>query len=104
MGRKEKIPKSISRLCHSCEAVSDAIFYPRIASNSLVINYLCRNRSILGGWHPDAHRAMETIAVNIASRTLSSLRYARAMLFQRHAALLVANNAACLMSGFDFEV
>ena len=26
--------------------------------------------STLGGWHPDAHRGMGTIAVNIASRTL----------------------------------
>ena len=60
--------------------------------------------STLGGWHPDAHRAMGTIAVNIASRTLSSLHYARATFFQRHAALLVADSAVCLMSGFDFEV
>ena len=60
--------------------------------------------STLGGWHPDALRAMGTIAVNLASRTLSSLYYARAKLFQRHAALLVANNAVCLISGFDFEV
>ena len=30
MGRKDKnIPKSPSRLCHSCEAVFDANFYPR---------------------------------------------------------------------------
>ena len=35
---------------------------------------------------------------------LSSLHYARATLSQRHAALLVANNAVCLMSGFDHEV
>ena len=60
--------------------------------------------STLGGWHPDAHRAMGTIAVSIASRTLSSLHCARATLFQRHGALLLANNAVCLMSGFDFEV
>ena len=60
--------------------------------------------STLGGRHPDAHRTMGTIAVNIASRTFSSHHYARATLFQRHAALLVANNAVCLMSGFDFEV
>ena len=60
--------------------------------------------STFGGWHPDAHNAMGTIAVNIASRILSLLRYARATLFQRHAALLVANNAVCLLSGFDFEV
>ena len=60
--------------------------------------------SNLGGKHPDAHRAVGTIAVDIASRTLSSLHYACATLFHRHAALLVANNAVCLMSGFDFEV
>ena len=60
--------------------------------------------STLGGWHPDAHRAMGTIAVNIAWRTLSSLHYARAKFFQRHAALLAVNNAVRLMSGFDFEV
>ena len=60
--------------------------------------------STLGGWHPDAHRAMGTIAVGIASRTLSSLHYARGTVFQRHVALLVANCAVCLMSGFDFKV
>ena len=60
--------------------------------------------STLGGWHPDAHRAMGAIAVNIASRNLSSLHYARATLFHRHAALLVANNAVYLMSGFDSKV
>ena len=56
------------------------------------------------GWHPDAHRAMGTIAVNIAWRTLSSLHYARETLFQCHTTLVVANNAVSLMSGFDFEV
>ena len=60
--------------------------------------------STLGGWDPDSHRAMGTTAVNFASRTLRSLHYARATLFQRHAALLVANNAVCVMCGFDFEV
>ena len=58
----------------------------------------------LGGWHPDSHRAMMSIAVNIASRTLNSLEYARQTLFQRHAALLVANNAVCLISGFDLRI
>ena len=47
---------------------------------------------------------MGTIAVIIAARTLSSLHYPPATLFQRHAALLVTNNAVCRMSGFDFEV
>ena len=60
--------------------------------------------STLGGGHPEAHRAMGILAVDIASRTLSSLNYARATLFQRYAALLVANNAVGLMSDFDFEV
>ena len=50
------------------------------------------------------HRAMGTIAVKIAARTFSSPHYARATLFQRHATLLVANNAICLTSGFNFEV
>ena len=60
--------------------------------------------STLGGWHPDAHRAVGTFAVGITSSALSSLHYARATLFQGHATLLVANNTVCLMSGFDFEV
>ena len=60
--------------------------------------------STLGGWHPDSHRAMRSIAVNTASRTLNSLEYARQTLFQRHAALLVANNAVCLISGFDLRI
>ena len=60
--------------------------------------------STFGGWHPDAHRAMGTIAVNIASRPLSSLNYSHATLFQRHAALPEANNAVWLKSGSDFEV
>ena len=32
--------------------------------------------STLGGRHPDSHRALRSIAVNIASRTLNSLEYA----------------------------
>ena len=60
--------------------------------------------STLGGWHPDVRHARGTIAVNIASRALRSLHYARATFFQRRAALLVTNNAVCLMSGVDFEV
>ena len=59
--------------------------------------------STLGGWRPDSNRAMRSIAVNIASRTLNSLEYASETLFQRLAALLVANNAVCLISGFDLR-
>ena len=47
---------------------------------------------------------MGTSAVKIASRTLSSLHYDRAALYQRYAAFLVAKNAVCLMSGFDPKV
>ena len=60
--------------------------------------------STRGGWHPDSHRAMRSIAVKIASRTSNSLEYAIQPLFQRHAALLVANNAVCLISRFDFRI
>ena len=58
----------------------------------------------LGCWHPDSRRAMRSIAVNIAARTLNSLEQASQTLFQRHAALLVANSAVCLISGFDLRV
>ena len=60
--------------------------------------------STLGRWHPDAHRAMRSIAANIASRTLNSLEYASQTLFQRHAALLVANNTVFLITGFDLRI
>ena len=60
--------------------------------------------STLGGWHPDSHRALRSIAVDIATRTLNSLEYASQILFQRLTALLVANNAACLISGFDLRI
>ena len=60
--------------------------------------------STVGGWHPDSHRAMRSIAVNIDSRTLNSLEYASQTFFQRHAELLVAYNAVFLISGFDFRI
>ena len=55
--------------------------------------------STLGGWHPDSYREMGSVVSSIASRALSCLSAARSILFQRHAALLVKNNAECLMSG-----
>ena len=60
--------------------------------------------SSLGGWHRDSHRAMGSIPVGIASRALFSVDYAPSTTFQRHAALLVARNAACLICGFDFQI
>ena len=39
--------------------------------------------SSLGGWHPDPRRAMGSIAVNIASRALSSVDYARRAISRR---------------------
>ena len=60
--------------------------------------------STLGGWQPDSYRAMTSIAVKIASRTLDFLEYASQTLFQRHAALLVANTAVCLISGFVLRI
>ena len=59
--------------------------------------------STLGGWH-DSHLAMRCIALIIASRILSSLEYASQTLFQRHAAILVSNNAVCPISGLDLRI
>ena len=60
--------------------------------------------SSLGGWHPDSHPAMGSIAASIASRALYFVYYTRSAMPQRHSALLVASNAACLISGFDFQI
>ena len=55
--------------------------------------------STLGGWHPDAYRALCSVATTIAARGMSTFSSAKSILFQRHAALLLTNNALCLMSG-----
>ena len=60
--------------------------------------------STLGGWHPDAHKALCSVASTIAARGLSTFSRARSILFQRHAALLVTNNALCLMSGLLSDI
>ena len=60
--------------------------------------------STLGGWHPDAHRALRSVASTIAARGLSTFSCARSILFQRHAALLVTNNALCFMSGLSSNI
>ena len=55
--------------------------------------------STLGGWHPDAHRALCSVATAIAARVMSTFSSAKSILFQRHAALLMTDNALCQMSG-----
>ena len=60
--------------------------------------------STLGGWHPDAHKALCSVATTIAERGLSTFSRARSILFQRHAALLVTNNALCLISGLLSDI
>ena len=55
--------------------------------------------STRGGWHSDAHRALCSVATAIAARGMSTFGSAKSNLFQRHAALLLTNNALCLMSG-----
>ena len=60
--------------------------------------------STLGGWHPDAHRVLCSVATTIAARGLSILSRARSILFQRHASLLVTNNGLCLMSGLLSDI
>ena len=60
---------------------------------------ICHPISTLGGWHPDAHRALCSVATAIAAREMSTFSSAKSILFPRHAALLVTNNALRLMSG-----
>ena len=60
--------------------------------------------STVGGWHPDSHQTMRSIAVNIASRSLNSPEYASQTLFQRHAALLVDNTAFFHISCFGLRI
>ena len=60
--------------------------------------------STLGGWHPDAQKALCSVASTIAARGLSTFSRSRSILFQRHAALLVTNNALCFMSGLFSDV
>ena len=55
-------------------------------------------RSTVGGWHPDSPRALCPVA-NTIDADFPLLALLRAV-FQRHAALLVTDNALCLMSGF----
>ena len=72
---------------------------PRTGSNLLPVPL-----STLGGWHPDVHRALCSVASTIAARGLSTLSRATGILFQRHAALLVTDNALCLMSGLLSDI
>ena len=51
--------------------------------------------STSGGWHPDAHRALCSVATAIAARGISTFSSAKGILFQRHTALLVTNNEQC---------
>ena len=60
--------------------------------------------STLVGWHPDAHKALRSVARTIAARGLSTFSRARSILFRRHAALLITNNALCLMSGLLSDI
>ena len=55
--------------------------------------------STLGGWHPDAHRALCSGATAIAARGMSTSHSAKSILLQGRAVLLVTNNALCLTSG-----
>ena len=67
-------------------------------------NLLLVSLSTLGGSHPDAHMALSSVASTIAARGLSTFSCSRSILFQRHAALLVTNNALCLMSGLLSDI
>ena len=60
--------------------------------------------STLGGWHPDAHKALCSVASTNAARGLPTFSRARSILFQRHASLLETNNALCLISGMLSDI
>ena len=53
----------------------------------------------LGGWHPEAHRAVLSLLAPMASVSMVAGATAGDILFQRHAALLISSNAACLLLG-----
>ena len=80
------------------------IFNRVLHESATAVNLFPTPLSTPRGLHPDSHRAMRSIAVNIASRTFNSQNYASETLFQRHPALLVASNAVCLISGFDLRI
>ena len=67
-------------------------------------NLLSVPLSTLAGWHPNAQKALCSVASTIAARGLSTFPRARSILFQRHAALLVTNNALRLMSGLLSDI
>ena len=67
-------------------------------------NLLSVSSSTLGGWHPNAHWALCSVASTIAGRGLSTFPRSRSILFLRHAALVVTNNALCLMSGLTSDI
>lgn len=58
----------------------------------------------LGGWHHTAHRFLQTVADDHASRSCLSRGFARATLFRRHAAMLVRDNVRCLLDGFPADL
>ena len=60
--------------------------------------------STLGGWYPDAHRALCSVAISIAAKGLSTFSRDRGTPFQWHAALLVMNNALCIISGLTSDI
>lgn len=60
--------------------------------------------STLGGWHPEAHEYMQSLADAIASRAMVSRAFSRGALFNRHAALLVRNNAKCLLGDVSVRI
>ena len=60
--------------------------------------------STLGGWHPETHGSVLSLFVTIPFRSMAAFATARYILFQRHAALLITGNAACLLSGWRVPV
>ena len=60
--------------------------------------------STLSGWNAEAHRAVLSLVATITSRLMIAFATRGDILFQRHAALLINSNAACLLSGWCVPV
>ena len=60
--------------------------------------------STLGGWHPETHAFMCSLADSVTSRAIVERRVARQALFRRHAARLVQTNANGLLEGIFVSI
>ena len=101
----QKVQKGPLRVYCICETLSDATVEsgrvaPRFtSSDGIRCSQHCFASIVFCSFRPE-----NNVSVNIASRTLNSMEYARQTSLQSHEALLVANNAVGLISSFDLRI